>query len=371
MVNNSKTPKISILLPTHNRADVIGFAIESVLYQTQQDFELQIVGDGCTDNTAEVVSKYLSDDRIRWFDFPKGKYFGYDNRNKALKTAKGKYIGFMAHDDILFPDHLEKLSTYLDADESLDIVCSRPLWVDEKGWILPSSYNILDKRIFDFFMNVGNGIPASCFLHRSSCFETVGYWDENVERAADWEYWKKIIRSKNYKNYTVENDPTVFHFKAVWKNKSQTWPDEIWKIIEILNQNPDLVPTDLKVNVPNPLEEQSIFWNKISQDLNWLSRIRKSSFLLHDNLIHFSLPETLAENNLNRAEIQTIISEKDNHINNLNAVIHSHEAQIQELNTKILGLEGSAFFKLRKLIIKLFPKTSIQYRIFSKLRRSI
>ena len=76
--------KYSILTPTHDRADVLPFAVRSVIAQTETDWELFIVGDGCTHNTAEVVAKF-SDPRIRWLDlrsvfflrqrFPGGNFF--------------------------------------------------------------------------------------------------------------------------------------------------------------------------------------------------------------------------------------------------------------------------------------------------------
>ncbi len=76
--------KYSILTPTYDRADVLPFAVRSVIAQTETDWELFIVGDGCTDNTAKVVAKF-SDPRIRWLDlrsvfflrkrFPGGNFF--------------------------------------------------------------------------------------------------------------------------------------------------------------------------------------------------------------------------------------------------------------------------------------------------------
>src|SRR3990167_7312269 len=180
-----RAPRFSVLLPTHNRADVLGCAIESVLAQTEHNFELLIVGDGCTDNTSRVVGRYLGDKRVQWFDFPKGPGFGYNHRNSVLKKARGKYISFVGHDDILFPDHLAILGNHLDVNKKADIVYSRALWVDRNGQIMPSNFNLNNKSMLRFFMDVGNTVPASPFVHRRSCFNKVGYWNEKLPGIGD------------------------------------------------------------------------------------------------------------------------------------------------------------------------------------------
>lgn len=98
------SPIFSIILPTYNRSKMIGFAIESVLQQTFQDFELVIVDDGSTDRTGEIVGA-ISDPRIRYFF--KNNEERSIARNYGLKKSSGKYISFLDSDDYVFSHHLQ------------------------------------------------------------------------------------------------------------------------------------------------------------------------------------------------------------------------------------------------------------------------
>lgn len=127
-------PRVSVLMPTHSRVDVIGFAIQSVLDQTFEDFELLVVGDACAPGTAEVVAGF-GDSRMRFFDLPKAPHFGYANRNIALREARGDLIGFAADDDLLFPDHLERLVA--EHEDRCALAYSQALWVSTDGIAAP------------------------------------------------------------------------------------------------------------------------------------------------------------------------------------------------------------------------------------------
>jgi glycosyltransferase involved in cell wall biosynthesis len=224
--DEQKTPLFSILLPTHNRADVLPFAIRSVLWQTVQNFEVSIVGDGCTDATADVIGAF-HDDRFRWFDLPKGPRFGYGNRNVALREAKGTYVAFMAHDDLWLPDHLQLLADCL-RDDRIEIAYSRPLWVAPNGTITPSTYNLNHPATLEAFLaRRPHSIPAGCVVHRRSCFAKYGYWDESLPFAGDQDLWARIIDGGGRKNFVYLPEPTCLHFKAIWKTERNVGPAEI------------------------------------------------------------------------------------------------------------------------------------------------
>lgn len=258
-------------MPTHNRADVIGYAIRSVLAQTESDFELLIVGDGCTDGTERVVAS-CGDARIRWFDFPKGPGYGYANRNRAMREARGEFIAFAAHDDLLLHDHLQLLGDTLERD-SADWCYSRPLWVSPEGIVYPLSFDIGVESHRSYFLQQNNAIPASCVVHRRGCYERHGFWPEDVKDSADWEFWKRIIGGGAV--FAYQPAATVLHFKAIWRD-AQRWSPrflDFARAVSIQTAWPD----SLTIEVPPRMTEQEAFWRAISADAPaWTARLRNA-----------------------------------------------------------------------------------------------
>lgn len=98
---------VSIIMPSYNTAPFIDESIQSVQAQSYQDWELIIVDDCSTDNTREIIKRYLKDERIKCLK--NGKNCGAAvSRNRALREAKGKWIAFLDSDDMWKPEKLEK-----------------------------------------------------------------------------------------------------------------------------------------------------------------------------------------------------------------------------------------------------------------------
>ena len=272
-------PKWSILLPTHNRAKTLDFAIQSALLQTQQDFELLIVADGCTDNTKEIVSKF-KDSRIKFFDLEKAPNFGYANRNIALKEASGELIAFLAHDDLWFKDHLNLLEKEFN-DPKIDLCYTQPLWITPEAMALPSSFNLKNPACLNLFMNKKeNAIPAGCFAHRKSCFDKLGYWDESLTGSGDWDMWTRII---NNSNFSYIPKATNLHFRAIWKNdENEGHPEiKIWR--KLLSEI--ITTEDIFLPIPQDVLEQEVYLKKIITDDHYATTLRKAIDILKDQFI--------------------------------------------------------------------------------------
>jgi hypothetical protein len=232
-------PKVSVLLPTHNRPDVLRYAILSVLWQKERDFELLIVGDGCSEDTRAVVAE-LDDPRIRWFDLPKAPLSGYANRNVALREAKGRFVAYAQDDDIWFPDHLGQLLSTLEA-AGAEWGYSRPIWCTPEGLFAPLAINLTNADELTHFLSVENNIPSNCVMHTRSALERAGFWPEDVSRTSDWVLWGRIIPGGG-KPVAYCMTPTTIHFRSTARKGdvaavhrveeiargAEWWPKECW-----------------------------------------------------------------------------------------------------------------------------------------------
>ncbi len=127
-------PTISVIIPTYNYSNVLRCAIESVLLQTFEDFELIVVGDGCTDDSEDVVQSF-DDPRVRWHNLPQNYGNQGPANRKGLEMASGKYIAYLGHDDLWLRDHLEiAVSALQETGKPFGATLRMEIGPEEKGW---------------------------------------------------------------------------------------------------------------------------------------------------------------------------------------------------------------------------------------------
>jgi len=155
-----RAPRWSVVLPTHDAPDTLSVSIASVLAQTDDDFELLVIGDGIADATRASVAGF-DDARIQLLDLPKAAGYGYAHRASAIRSARGRDLAFASDDDLWAPDHLERLGVLLSAGVAL--AHSRSTWLLPDGHLVPIPFDLSDPALRPRFER-GNYIPSTCFV---------------------------------------------------------------------------------------------------------------------------------------------------------------------------------------------------------------
>ncbi len=107
------TPRVTVIIPTFDWATVLPWSIGSVLEQSMADFELLVIGDGCTDGSEAIVS-VMGDHRVQWHNLPHNGRSQAGPNNLGLSLARAPYVAHLGHDDLWLPSHLEVLCRVLD-----------------------------------------------------------------------------------------------------------------------------------------------------------------------------------------------------------------------------------------------------------------
>lgn len=177
-------PLVSVVTATYNRSNVLRLAIESVRWQTFRDWELWVIGDACTDDTAEVVASF-ADPRIHFFNLPENVGEQSGPNNEGLRRARGRYVAYLNHDDLWLPDHLESAIECIEATNA-DLVFTLVDAVSDAG------RNSLWCVVPGMRYEPGLLVPASCWVCRRALFEEVGPWRSYREchsvPSQDWLY---------------------------------------------------------------------------------------------------------------------------------------------------------------------------------------
>lgn len=139
-MNKSQSPKISIIVPVYNTSDYLADCLDSIAAQTFKDFEVLMVNDGSTDNSATICDKYqIIDNRFRLIQQSNSGISAA--RNKGIDEAKGEYIAFIDSDDIVRNNYLSELICNMDENTQI-VQCSYSRFTE----CLPPPSNVLIHR---------------------------------------------------------------------------------------------------------------------------------------------------------------------------------------------------------------------------------
>jgi glycosyltransferase involved in cell wall biosynthesis len=222
-------PKVSIILTSYNHEKYIQEAINSVLSQTYEDFELIIWDDASSDDSWRMINRF-KDGRIKAYQ---NEQNGYGTLNRALKIASGEYIAIHHSDDVWEPQKLEKQVAFLDAHHEIGAVFTNALAITEEGHALAdekhSYFNIFDQpnrtryEWLNFFFNHGNALCHPSVLIRKSCYDTVGVYEYGYAQLGDFNMWIRLCLK--YEIFVLPDNLVRFRVLANEANASGNRPE--------------------------------------------------------------------------------------------------------------------------------------------------
>lgn len=215
-----KQPFFSIIIATYNRASFIGTAIESIINQSFDDWELIVIDDGSSDNTKNVINFYLKDSRINYF-FQNNQERSVA-RNNGITHAKGKYLCFLDSDDYFLPNHLSCFYYAIKNTESVNTVFVTNRYIENNGikkkFKHPHiTYDNLTASLINYSITYSPPIQSICIHH--SAFSKIKFKDDWLPYCECYQFSYDLLKAGytyNFLNtYSLvmvnhDNNTTVF-----------------------------------------------------------------------------------------------------------------------------------------------------------------
>jgi GalNAc5-diNAcBac-PP-undecaprenol beta-1,3-glucosyltransferase len=227
--------RATVVIPTHDHGPTLVHSVGSVLAQTVDDFELLVIGDGVPDAARAICLELeRSDERVTFFDLPKGPRHGELHRDRVLAGARGRIVCYLSDDDLWLPGHLAEMDRLL-ADA--DFAHTLPVSVDPEGRIdvfrMEVSSPWFRPQAFDDRGIRGAYVPLSFGGHTLAAYRALpeGWSTTPRPLSTDRYMWHKFLRRDEVRAVTG-NRPTGVHFPSTerrgWSEQDRLAELERW-----------------------------------------------------------------------------------------------------------------------------------------------
>jgi GalNAc5-diNAcBac-PP-undecaprenol beta-1,3-glucosyltransferase len=221
----------TVVVPTHDHGPMLLRSVGSALTQTVEDLEVLVVGDGVPDVTREIVAELTaSDERVRFFDNPKGPRHGEVHRDAALQHARGEIVCYLSDDDLWLPNHVEELRALLD---EADFAHTLPSWIEVDGRPLMWPVDLARPFYREFLLNIENRVPLGCGGHRLELYRRLpaGWRTTPTGTPTDLYMWRQILSLPDCRAVSGFR-VTVLHFpspaRAEWTLEERLVEMDAW-----------------------------------------------------------------------------------------------------------------------------------------------
>jgi glycosyltransferase involved in cell wall biosynthesis len=203
-------PLVSIIIPTYNRAHLIGETLDSVLAQTYQNWECIIVDDGSSDNTDEFVGAYVEkDSRFKYFHRPDEHLPGGNGaRNYGFKMSQGEYIQWFDSDDLMAPEKID-LNIKLFLRKNISLVISSYSEFNSKTIFEVANNLNLETNLFDDLVQKKVKINTPSSFWKKSFLTDKNLFDEKILKGQELDFYSRIFY-ENKIDFDIINIATSF-----------------------------------------------------------------------------------------------------------------------------------------------------------------
>lgn len=209
--------KISVIIPTYNRATLTKRAIESVLNQNIQPYEIIVVDDGSTDNTKEVLQSF-GDKIVTIYQKNSGVSVA---RNRGIKEAKGEWLALLDSDDIWLNKKLSTQISYHKNNPHIKISQTNEEWLRDGEVIKqPKKYKKKAGYIFKDILTHSTISPSTIVTSRE-IFDNIGYFDESLNVCEDYDLWLRV--ALKYEIGLIEEILTIKYGGHIDQLSTTTW----------------------------------------------------------------------------------------------------------------------------------------------------